>query len=199
VKNTLGEAISKAGLKQLRLAETDKFAHVTFFFNAQRQEPWPGEERILIESPKVPNFAMAPRMSADKLADELIRQLKAGTFDIIIANFANPDLVGHGGDLKAVITACETVDENLARVLPVLEEAGYDWIITADHGNAEEKYYPGTTTYCPSHSSNRVQTFVHSSAFPTAESLKKMTGLKDIAPMCLTIMGLPVPPEMRRS
>lgn len=197
VKNTLGDVISKAGLKQLRLAETDKYAHVTFFFNAQKHEPYPGEERILIESPKVPNYAATPKMSADKLTDELIKQAKGGTFDIIIANYANPDLVGHGGELQAAIIACETVDANLARSLSALEEAGYDWIVTADHGNAEEMYYPGTTTICPSHTTNKVQTFVHSPLITSSEQLKDCTGLKDIAPLCLKIMGIPIPKEMQ--
>ncbi len=197
VKNTLGEVISKAGLKQLRVAETDKFAHVTFFFNAQQQEPYPGEERLLVESPKVPNFAEAPQMSANQLTDEVIKNVEQETYDIIIMNYANPDLVGHGGKISAVVEGCETVDRNLAKLLPVLEKHGYDWVITADHGNAEEMIVPGTETISPSHSGNPIQTFVHSSVFPTSESLKDKTGLKDIAPLCLTIMGLPVPPDMR--
>lgn len=197
VPNTLGEIVSKAGLKQLRIAETDKFAHVTFFFNAQRHEPYPGEERLLVESPKVSNFAEAPEMSADQLTDELITKVKAQEYDFIVANFANPDLVGHGGKIDAVVTGCETVDRNLARLLPILEAHGYDWIITADHGNAEEMYYPGTTTICPSHTTNRVQTFVHSEKIKSSHDLKKLTGLKDIAPLALKIMEIPVPKEMR--
>ncbi len=197
VPNTLGEVVSKAGLKQLRIAETDKMAHVTFFFNAQRQEPFGGEDRILIESPKVPNFAEAPEMSAEKLTTTLIEKVETEMYGFIVANYANPDLVGHGADLAAEIIACETVDKNLARLLPILDAHGYDWIVTADHGNAEEKYLRGTTTISPSHTTNPVQTFVHSSLITSSDQLKQCTGIKDIAPLCLKILGLPVPAEMR--
>lgn len=197
VKNTFGEVIAKAGLKQLRVAETDKFAHVTFFFNAQQHEPYEGEDRILVESPKVSNFAEAPQMSAKEIVDRVLEQAETEKYDLIIMNFANPDLVGHGGKLDAVVTACETVDAELARLLPVLEQHGYEWVITADHGNAEEMYYPGTDTICPSHTKNKVQTFVHAESIKSSADLKGCTGLKDIAPLCLRIMGLEVPKEMQ--
>jgi 2,3-bisphosphoglycerate-independent phosphoglycerate mutase len=197
VKNTFGEVLSNAGAKQLRVAETDKFAHVTFFFNAQRHEPYKGEDRIIIESPKVHNFAEAPKMSANELTQAVIEQVKQEKYDAIIMNYANPDLVGHGGKLDAAIVACETVDINLAMLLPELEKHGYDYVITADHGNAEEMYYPGTTKICPSHTTNPVQTFVKSPEFKTSADLQKFTTLKDIAPICLTIMGIPVPKEMQ--
>ncbi len=197
VPNTLGEVVSKAGLKQLRIAETDKIAHVTFFFNGQRHETYPGEDVIKIESPKVPNFAEAPAMSASELTDALIGKVGTNTYDFIVANYANPDLVGHGGVLSAEILACEAVDLSLARLLPALEANGYDWIVTSDHGNAEEKFLPGTTVVSPSHTSNPVQTFVHSSLIASSDQLKQCTGIKDIAPLCLKILGLPVPVEMR--
>lgn len=194
VRNTLGEVVSKAGLKQLRVGETDKFAHITFFFNAQRQEPYSGEERILVESPKVPNFADAPEMSAAGVTKIAVDNL--GKYDLIVMNYANPDLVGHGGKLDAAIVACETVDRNLATLLPKIEAAGYDWIITADHGNAEIMLLEDGVTANPSHTASPVQTFVHSSLIRSSEDLQGMTGLKDIAPLCLKIMGLPVPEEM---
>ncbi len=197
IRNTLVEAVSSAGGKILKIAETDKWAHTTFFFNGQREEPFPGEERILIESPKVPNFASTPRMSADKLTDRLIQEVSSKRYDFIVVNYANPDLVGHGGVLEAEILACEAVDENIGRLLPMLERNGYDWIVTADHGNAEEKYFPGTTQVSPSHTKNPVQTFVHSDKIPSSASLKGKTGIKDIAPLCLQIMELPVPAEMK--
>lgn len=199
VPNTFGEVLSKAGLRQLRLAETDKFAHVTFFFNAQRREPYAGEERILVESPKVSNYAETPDMSADKLTEEAIRAAESGDFDVIIMNYANPDLVGHGGQFDAAVRACEAVDRQISRLLPALETAGFEWVITADHGNAEEMYYPGTDTVSPSHTTNKVQTFVHSKTVGSAEDLAWCTGLKDIAPLCLRIIGLPVPEEMSGS
>ncbi len=198
VKNTLGEIVSKNGLKQLRVAETDKFAHVTFFFNAQQHEPYPGEDRLLVESPKVSNFALAPDMSADELTKQVIEKINTKEYAFIVMNYANPDLVGHGGDLAAVIKGCEAVDRNLAILLPALEKAGYDWIVTADHGNAEEMYYPGTQTISPSHSNNPVQTFVHSTKITSADQLSECTGLKDIASLVLTLMELPVPAEMEK-
>ncbi len=198
VKNTLGEVVSKAGLKQLRIAETDKMAHVTFFFNAQVHEPFPGEDRILIESPKVPNFADAPAMSADALTEKLLQNVKAQTYDFIVVNYANPDLVGHGANIPAEVIACETVDRNLGRLLPVLEQNGYEWIVTSDHGHAEEMLLPDGSV-SPSHTTNPVQTFVHSQAVASSKDLKKCTGIKDIAPLCLKIMGLGVPREMQGS
>lgn len=197
IANTLGEVIAKNGLKQLRVAETDKFAHVTFFFNAQRHESYEGEERILVESPKVHNYADSPEMSAGKLTDEVIAKAKTGEFAAIIMNYANPDLVGHGGQLDAAIQACESVDTNLSRLLPALEEAGYDWVITADHGNAEEMYMPDGKTISPSHTTNKIQTFVHAPSITSSDQLQEYTGLKDIAPLCLTLMEIEVPEEMR--
>lgn len=197
VEHTLGEVVAEQGWKQLRMAETDKFQHVTFFFNAQKQEPFPGEERIIIDSPNVANMADAPDMSADTITDELIKRVKTEEYAFIVVNFANPDVVGHGGKLKPVITACEAVDRNLTRLFPVLQDHGYDWILTADHGNAEEMYYPGTNLINPSHSSNDVQTFVHSPLIKTSQELAGLSTLKDIAPLCLKIFGVPVPKEMR--
>jgi 2,3-bisphosphoglycerate-independent phosphoglycerate mutase len=197
VSHKLGRIIADAGLKQLRIAETDKYPHVTFFFNAQKNDPYEGEDRILIPSPKVPNYADTPDMSADKLTDELIKQVKSGKYHLIVANFANPDLVGHGGKLKAEISACEAVDRNLTRLLPVLEEEGYDWIVTSDHGNAEQMLYPGTNIPCPTHTTNKVQTFVHSPLIASSKDLHGAKGLKDIAPLVLRMLGIPVPGEMK--
>src|SRR3989338_6152965 len=196
VKNGLAETVSKAGGKILKVAETDKWAHTTFFFNGQRAEPFPGEDRILIESPKVPNFASTPEMIAAALTDTLIAKAGEGAYDLIVVNYANPDLVGHGGDIAAAVIACETVDACLVRAIPALEEAGYEWILTADHGNVEEMLLPNGEV-SPSHTVNPVQTFVHSEKYPSASALKKCRGLKDIAPMILTMMELPVPEEMR--
>lgn len=195
-KNSLGEVVSNAGLKQLRISETEKHVHVTFFFNQQQHEPFPGEEHIHVRTPDVPNMADAPDMAANEICDELIKAVKRGKHEFIVVNFANPDVVGHGGKIDAAVAACESVDRNLSRLLPVLQEEGYDWIITSDHGNAEEMYYPGTDLICPSHTTNKVQTFVHSDVIQQKD-LNDLTGLKDIAPLCLKIMGLPVPTEMK--
>ena len=196
VTNTLGEVVSAAGIKQLRVAETDKFAHVTFFFNAQRHEPYPGEDRLLVESPKVPNFAEAPAMNAAGVTKTVLENAAKQEYGFIVMNYANPDLVGHGGNLPAAVTACETVDRHLAELIPVLEQNGYDWIITADHGNAECMLLQDGKTINPSHTTSPIQTFVHSSKVASSADLKGCTGLKDIAPLCLRIMGIPVPGEM---
>ncbi len=196
ITNSLGEVLSNAGIKQLRVAETDKFAHVTFFFNAQRQEPYPGEDRLMVESPKVANFADAPEMSADQVTSTVLKNLQDKKYGFIVVNFANPDLVGHGGKLDAAVKACETVDRNLGVLLPTLDRAGYDWIVTSDHGNAECMLLEDGVTANPSHTANQIQTFVHSSLIRSSVDLKGCTGLKDIAPLCLRMMGIPVPKEM---
>lgn len=195
VQNTLGEVVANSGLKQLRIAETDKYAHVTFFFNAQKHDPFPGEDRLMVESPKVPNFAEVPEMSADQVTKTALENI--GKYDLIVMNYANPDLVGHGGDLDAAIVACETVDKNIAELIPKLEEAGYEWIVTSDHGNAECMLLEDGKTISPSHTSNKVQTFVHSSAYPSTESLSNCVSLADIAPMVLTMLGIDIPKEMQ--
>lgn len=195
VQNTLGEIVSKAGLKQIRMTETDKFSHVTFFFNAQRTEPLKGEDRVMVKSPDVANFCRAPEMSSDELREKVIEEASKDAYALMVVNFPNPDLCGHGGEIEGVIKACETVDRQLSILLPKLEELGYDWIVTSDHGNAEEMYYPDSGELCVSHTSNPVQTFVKSSSI-SQEDLKDAKGLKDIAPMVLKMLELPVPPEM---
>lgn len=195
VPNTLGQVVSEAGLNQLRITETDKFAHVTFFFNAQEHTPYPGEERIMIESPKVSNFAEAPRMSSVELTDRMIEVINSQEYDFIVLNYPNPDLVGHGGKLDAAVIACEAVDEGLSRLLPELEAKGYDWIITADHGNAECMLLEDGKTANPSHTTSQVQTFVHSEKI-TQDDLNSCSSLTDIAPLCLKILGLEIPQEM---
>jgi 2,3-bisphosphoglycerate-independent phosphoglycerate mutase len=196
IKNNLGEWLSAYGAKQLRISETEKYAHVTFFFNSQEDEPYPGEDRVNIPSPKVPSYDQKPEMSAAEVTDRMIQEVESEKYDFILLNYANPDLVGHSGDIEAEVIACQTVDAQLARLLPVLEEHGYDWVVTADHGNAEQMLYEDGRP-CPSHTTNPVQTFVHSQKFPTSASLQKCTGIKDLAPMCLAIMEIPVPEQMR--
>jgi len=196
VKNNLGSWLAQHKKKQLRISETEKYAHVTFFFNSQEDNPYPGEDRINIPSPKVPSYDQKPEMSAKEVTDALIEQVKDEKYDFILLNYANTDLVGHSGDLEAEIQACETVDAQLSRLLPMLEEHGYDWIVTSDHGNAEQMFYENGEV-CPSHTSNPVQTFVHSEKFPDSASIKEFTGIKNLAPMVLTMMELPIPEEMK--
>lgn len=198
VTHNLGSIIADAGLKQLRITETDKFAHVTFFFNSQDQKPYAGEDRIMIESPKVANFAEAPRMSSVELTDRMIQEVRTQNYDFIVLNYPNPDLVGHGGKLDAAIIACEAVDEGLSRLLPVLEANGYDYIITSDHGNAECMLLPDGQTANPSHTTSPIQTFVHSSTVSQTDLDALVSpGLKHIAPLALKILGLEIPAEMQ--
>jgi 2,3-bisphosphoglycerate-independent phosphoglycerate mutase len=135
-------------------------------------------------------------MSADELTRQAISQIEKEKYALIVMNYANPDLVGHGGKIQAAVEACETVDRNLAMILPILEKHGYEWVITADHGNAEEMLVPGTDTVSPSHTTNQIQTFVHSRRAPSIADLHDCKTLKDIAPLVLRMMDLPVPQEM---
>ena len=136
--NTLGEVLSQNGLKQLRIAETEKYPHVTFFMSGGREEEFPGEERILITSPKVATYDLQPEMSAYEVTDALVEQIENDRFDAIILNFANPDMVGHTGMLEPTVKAIEAVDECLGRVVDEILSKGGSAIITADHGNADE-------------------------------------------------------------
>ncbi len=195
VKNNLGEVISKNGLKQLRLAETEKYGHVTYFFNSQIEKPYRGEKRILIPSPKVPSYDLKPEMSAPEVCAEAIRQITKRKFDFIVINFANCDLVGHSAVREAIIKCVEVVDECTGKVVKSALENNYTAIITADHGSAEEKLYPDGRPK-PAHSSNPVN-FIIVSNDKELKSIKLAKGgQKDVAPTILEIMGLKKPKEM---
>ncbi|NHX27989.1 2,3-bisphosphoglycerate-independent phosphoglycerate mutase, partial [Escherichia coli] len=143
IRNTLGEWVAKKGLRQFHLAETEKYPHVTFFLNGGKEDPEAGEDRYMAPSPKVATYDMQPEMSAGEVTDQFVKAIEGG-YDLIVVNYANPDMVGHTGDLKAAIKACEAVDQGLARVLPALEKAGGAMIVTADHGNCEVMVDPET-------------------------------------------------------
>ncbi|CCO08654.1 2,3-bisphosphoglycerate-independent phosphoglycerate mutase [Desulforamulus hydrothermalis] len=192
--NTLGEWLSKQGLKQLRLAETEKYAHVTFFFNGGVEAPNPNEERILIPSPKVATYDRQPAMAAPEITEAFLNSLAQEKYDVIITNFANPDMVGHTGDLAAAIAAIETVDRCLGQIVPaVLAKQGIV-IITADHGNAEKMQDEQGGPYT-AHTTNRVPFILVSQAHQKAR-LRPDGSLPDIAPTVLELLGLPQPPEM---
>jgi 2,3-bisphosphoglycerate-independent phosphoglycerate mutase len=195
VKNNLGEILSKNGKKQLRIAETEKFAHVTFFFNSQIKEPFKGETQILIPSPKVPSYAQKPEMSAKKITSTLLKELNSDkNYDFILLNFANCDLVGHSGEFKAAVKAVETLDKSLSKIVPKALEKNYTVIVTADHGNAEfMKYKNGEA--CPAHTLNPV-IFILVSKEKIVLRKEKTLGLKDIAPTVLDILGIKQPKEM---
>jgi len=189
---TLGEIASKAGLKQLRIAETEKYAHITFFFNGGEERLFPGEERILVPSPKVATYDLQPEMSAYEVTDKLVAAIEADTFDLVVVNFANTDMVGHTGDLQAAIKAVEAVDKCLGRLRAALEAKGGAMLITADHGNAETMFDPATGEPHTAHTLNRVPVIVLG-----AGGRRVVDGrLADVAPTILELMGLPKPDAM---
>jgi 2,3-bisphosphoglycerate-independent phosphoglycerate mutase len=194
LKNTLGEILSQKGLKQLRIAETEKYAHVTFFFNGGSEDVLPGEKRVLIPSPKVKTYDLKPEMSADKLTQTVIESLKKETFDVVIMNYANTDMVGHTGKLAPTIKAVETVDRCLSLIEEsVLEKEGC-LLVTADHGNAESMENPKTHQAHTAHTTNCVP-FVCVTSYPY-KACKKKGSLKDMAPTILNLLNIPCPKEM---
>ena len=197
----LGEEVSNGGLHQLRIAETEKYAHVTYFFNGGIEEPFPGEDRILIESPRdVATYDLKPGMSAEKVTDKLLAALAeqeaAGTpYDMVILNFANGDMVGHTGIMEAAVRACETVDKCLGRISLYFRKRGGTLLITADHGNAEMMANPETGEPYTAHTLSPVPLILVSDAFRGCR-LKDGGALKDIAPTLLCLLGLEQPQEM---
>ena len=191
--NVLGETIAGAGLKQLRIAETEKYAHVTFFLNGGRETPFAGEERILIPSPGVATYDLQPEMSAPELTDRLVAAVGRGGFDLIVVNYANTDMVGHTGDMAAAVAAVETVDACLGRLEAAVTAAAGALLITADHGNAEQMADPETRQSHTAHTRNPVPILLAASG--AGRTLRNGT-LADIAPTVLDLMGLAQPPEM---
>jgi 2,3-bisphosphoglycerate-independent phosphoglycerate mutase len=191
--NILGEYLSGLGLKQLRIAETEKYAHVTFFFNGGIEPPYPGEDRILIPSAKIATYDLEPQMSAFELTDSLVAEIKSQQYDVIVCNYANPDMVGHTGNLPATIKAIETIDKCLASIIKALKEVGGELIITADHGNAELMFdYKNNQTHT-AHTSDPIPfIYIGRNAMIVQEKGK----LSDIAPTLLYLMGLTPPIEM---
>lgn len=192
--NTLGEYLGKQGLKQLRIAETEKYAHVTFFFNGGVEPPNEGEDRILIPSPKVATYDLKPEMSAYEVTDAALKAIEADKFDIIIQNFANPDMVGHTGVMEAAVKAVEAIDDCLARIVEKVKSKNGIVLITADHGNAEQMVDPGDGQPFTAHTTNPVP-------FIYIDDRNKNAGLlegrlEDIAPTMLKLLLLPIPAEM---
>ena len=191
--NSLGEYLGNLGKTQLRIAETEKYAHVTFFFNGGQETLFPGEERILIPSPKVATYDLKPEMSAYELTDNLVDAIEGGKYDVIICNYANCDQVGHSGVFDAAVKAVEVVDQCLKRVLKALDDIGGECLITADHGNVEQMYDPQSGQVHTQHTTLPVPLIY---VGERALTLTSDGSLADIAPTMLTLLGLPQPAEM---
>jgi len=185
--------LSKQGLIQLRIAETEKYAHVTFFLNGGQEKCYEGEDRCLIPSPRIATYDFKPEMSAYEVTDEVIRRIQSGKYDVIILNFANMDMVGHTGFFEAAVKAVETVDICVGRVVAALNETGGVAFITADHGNAEQMEDPNTGEPHTAHTSNPVKCIY----VGDGEVKALMNGkLCDLAPSLLELLGVPKPQEM---
>ena len=196
VENNMGKVLSDHGMRQLRIAETEKYAHVTFFFNSQVEEPYPEEDRILVPSPKVPSYDEKPEMSASEITTRLLQEIHKGVYDFVLVNYANGDLVGHSADLEAGIKACEAVDRCVGEVVEAGLSEGYVIIVTGDHGNIETMFYPDGTPN-PSHGGNSVP-FIVVSDEPSLRHTELCSGLglSSIAPTILSLMGIEKPREM---
>jgi 2,3-bisphosphoglycerate-independent phosphoglycerate mutase len=177
----------------LRMAETEKYAHVTYFLKGGREEPYAGEDRILVPSPKVATYDLQPEMSAPEVTDKAVAAIASGKYDLIVLNYANPDMVGHTGSLPAAIKAVETVDSGLGRIVAAINKMGGALLVTADHGNCEMMRDPKTGGTHTAHTTNPVPLLL----LGAGNRLLHAEGrLADIAPTILELMGLPKPPEM---
>jgi 2,3-bisphosphoglycerate-independent phosphoglycerate mutase len=192
IVNTLGAWVAAHGLRQFRLAETEKYPHVTFFLNGGKETPETGEDRNMPKSPKVATYDLQPEMSAPDVTDQFVKAIEDG-YDLIVTNYANPDMVGHTGDLDAAIAACEAVDQGLTRVVAALEKAGGAMILTADHGNCEMMIDPQTGGPHTAHTLNPVPVALIGG--PKGVQLRQGR-LSDIAPTLLALMQLDKPAEM---
>jgi 2,3-bisphosphoglycerate-independent phosphoglycerate mutase len=193
----LADVLAAGGRTNLRLAETEKYAHVTYFFNCGREEPYPGEERILVPSQKVATYDLKPEMSAPGIADALVADLAGRRHEVVICNFANADMVGHTGDVPATIAAVETLDGCLGRILKALNAANGRAIVTADHGNAEQMWDNELNGPHTAHTSNPVPVILCDDT-PGAKRLRNGT-LRDVAPTVLGLLGIPLSSDMTGS
>ena len=189
----LGEVVAESGRTQLRMAETEKYAHVTYFLNGGREEPYAGEDRIMVPSPKVATYDLQPEMSAPELTEKAVAAINSGRYDLIVLNYANPDMVGHTGSLQAAIKAVETVDAGLSRIAAAIEQSGGALLVTADHGNCEMMRDPQTGGPHTAHTTNPVPVLLVGAV---DRALAAQGRLADIAPTLLALMELPKPKEM---
>lgn len=196
MEQNLGEIVANAGLKQLRIAETEKYAHVTFFFSGGREAPYAGEERILVPSPKVATYDLQPEMSAPAMTDKLVEAIESGRFDLIVVNYANTDMVGHSGDINAAKRAVEAVDGCLGRVVSAIEKVGGAMLVSADHGNAECMHDDEGGQPHTAHTLNLVPCIIVGEAYMNTGRRLRDGILADIAPTVLAMMGLEQPSAM---
>jgi len=197
LQNTLGQVLAKQGLRQLRIAETEKYAHVTFFFNGGVEEPNKGEDRILVPSPKVATYNLQPEMSAYEITDKAVDSIKTGQYDVVIINYANPDMVGHTGIMDAAVKAVEVVDECVGRLVEAVKSRGGDVMITADHGNAECMIDEETGEPQTAHTTDKVPFILITGS--TNEIKLRPGSLQDVAPTVLDLLGIDKPEEMTGS
>jgi 2,3-bisphosphoglycerate-independent phosphoglycerate mutase len=193
--NILANVMGQAGLRNLRVAETEKYAHVTYFFNGGVEQPFPGEDRVMVPSPKVATYDLKPEMSAAGIAQAVVKAVEEGTFDVLIVNFANADMVGHSGKIEPTVKAVETVDACLGEIEKAVRARGGALLITADHGNAEQMIDPATGGPHTAHTTNPVP-FIVVSDNANQFTLKPNGSLRDISPTILGILSLPEPKEM---
>lgn len=194
LKETLGEVLSRAGLRQLRIAETEKYAHVTYFFNGGREEPFTGEDRILIPSPKIPTYDLKPEMSAPEVTSTVVERIRSGGYDVVIMNYANPDMVGHTGIYEAAVRAVEAVDRGVGTVVDEVLSRGGVALITSDHGNAEKMLEKSTGEPHTAHTTNRVPFIL--AGCDDVSGLRDDGILADVAPTMLELLGIEKPSSM---
>jgi 2,3-bisphosphoglycerate-independent phosphoglycerate mutase len=193
--NILANVMGQTNLRNLRVAETEKYAHVTYFFNGGVEQPFPGEDRVLVPSPKVATYDLKPEMSAAGIAEAVVKATEEGTFDVMIVNFANADMVGHSGKIEPTVKAVETVDACLGEIEKAVKAKGGAMLITADHGNAEMMIDPATGGPHTAHTTNPVP-FILVSEDTKQFTLNPKGSLRDISPTILGMLGLPEPKEM---
>jgi len=195
LNNILANIMAAQQMRNLRVAETEKYAHVTFFFNGGIEKPFPGEDRILVPSPKVNTYDMKPEMSAAGIASEVVKQIEDSTFDLLVVNFANADMVGHSGKIEPTVKAVEAVDAALGEVYSAVKRCGGVMLVTADHGNAEEMVDPLTGGPLTAHTTNPVP-FLYIAEQASQFNLRPDGALQDISPTVLGILGIKQPQEM---
>ncbi len=193
--NSLANVMSSLNMRNLRVAETEKYAHVTYFFNGGIEKPFPGEDRVLVQSPKVATYDLKPEMSADGIADAVVKAVEDGTFDVMVVNFANADMVGHSGKIEPTVKAVETVDACLGRIYRAVKQRGGSILITADHGNAEQMIDPATGGPQTAHTTNPVP-LIYIAEDASRFNLRTDGALQDISPTILGVLGVDQPKEM---